>query len=59
MLADAIKEPLTGEDGAQEEVHLEEGRKEEPIPNPDGSTLKETNLLGGSSINGTPLLFTT
>ena len=56
MLTDAVKDPLTGEVGALEDVHLEEGHEEIPIPVHNGSMLKENNLLGGSSIICTPLL---
>ena len=42
MLGDAVKDPHTEEVGVYHDVNLEEGHEEIPIPNQDGSTLKET-----------------
>ena len=42
LLADAVKKPLNGEDGASEDVDPEEGH-EETYPHHDGSRLELTS----------------
>ena len=55
-LKDDVTDPLLAEVGANTIDPTGKATKKEPKSHHNGSLLKEINLLGGSSIIGTPLL---